>query len=115
MVLTAGEAFQTWNLSKNLHSRILRLKILHRQFHLISTFLVGKNTKVSENGEIYSAGKKFTLPPALTAWTNSTSGEVFLRNGQISGQHFLIAWIEVRVMWGIFSNLNNRVELRETS
>ena len=27
---------------------------------------------MSENGEIYSAGKNFTLPPALTAWTNST-------------------------------------------
>ena len=36
---------QTWNLSKNLHRRILSLKILHRQFHLISTVLVGKNTK----------------------------------------------------------------------
>ena len=34
-----------------------------------------KNTKkMSENGEIYTAGKNFTLPPALTAWTNSTSG-----------------------------------------
>jgi len=28
---------------------------------------------MSENGEIYTAGKKFTLLPALTAWTNSTS------------------------------------------
>ena len=28
---------------------------------------------MSENGEIYTAGKKFTLPPALTALTNSTS------------------------------------------
>ena len=36
---------QTWNLSKKLHRRIFRLKILHRQFHLISTVLVGKNTK----------------------------------------------------------------------
>ena len=36
---------QTWNLSKNLHRRIFRLKISHRQFHLISTVLVGKNTK----------------------------------------------------------------------
>ena len=44
-----------------------------RQFHLISTVLVRKNTKMSENGEIYTAGKKFTLPPALMAWTNSTS------------------------------------------
>ena len=47
---TAGEHFvesedQTWNLSKNLHRRISRIKILHRQFHLISTVLVGKNTK----------------------------------------------------------------------
>ena len=40
-----GMETQTWNLSKNLHRRILRLKILHRQFHLISTVLVGKNTK----------------------------------------------------------------------
>ena len=36
---------QTRNLSKKLHRRIFRLKILHRQFHLISTVLVRKNTK----------------------------------------------------------------------
>ena len=29
---------------------------------------------MSENGEIYTAGKNFTLLPALTGWTNSTSG-----------------------------------------
>ena len=52
---------QTWNLSKNLHRRILRLKILHRQFHLISTVLVGKTQKMRENGETYTAGKSFTL------------------------------------------------------
>ena len=43
----------------------------------ISTVLVGKKQKNSENGEngeIYTAGKNFTLPPAVTAWTNSTSG-----------------------------------------
>ena len=28
---------------------------------------------MSENGEIYTAGKNFTLPPAQTAWTNLTS------------------------------------------
>ena len=28
---------------------------------------------MSENGKIYTADKNFTLPPALTAWTNSTS------------------------------------------
>ena len=29
---------------------------------------------MSENGEIYTAGIKFTLPPAVTAVTNLTSG-----------------------------------------
>ena len=29
---------------------------------------------MSENGEIYTASKKFTLPPAVTALTNLTSG-----------------------------------------
>ena len=34
-----------------------------------------KNTKkMSENGEIYTASKNFTLPPALTALTNFNSG-----------------------------------------
>ena len=53
-------------------------KILHPYFHQISTVLViKKNTKkLSENGDIYTAGKNFTLPPALTAWTNSTSSKV---------------------------------------
>ena len=37
--------FCSQNLSKILHRRIFRLKILHRQFHLISTVLVRKNTK----------------------------------------------------------------------
>ena len=32
-----------------------------------------RKKKMSENGEIYIAGKNFTLAPALTAWTNSTS------------------------------------------
>ena len=33
-----------------------------------------KNTKnISENGEIYTAGKNLTLLPAVMAWTNSTS------------------------------------------
>ena len=30
---------------------------------------------MSENGEIYTACKNFTLPPAVTAGTNSTSVE----------------------------------------
>ena len=36
---------------------------------------------MSENGEIYTAGKNFTLPPALTALTNSTSGQASIRQG----------------------------------
>ena len=28
---------------------------------------------MSENGEIYTTGKNFTLPPVVTGWTNSTS------------------------------------------
>ena len=33
-----------------------------------------KNTKkMSRNGEIYTAGKNFTLPPAVTAVTNLSS------------------------------------------
>ena len=50
-----------------------RPKPLHRQFHLISTVLMIKTQIMSENGEIYTAGKKFTLPPAVTAWTNLTA------------------------------------------
>ena len=38
-----------------------------------NSFSKKKHTKMSENGEIYTAGKNFTLPPALMAWTNSTS------------------------------------------
>ena len=30
---------------------------------------------MSENGEIYTASKNFTLPPALTALTNFNSGK----------------------------------------
>ena len=38
-----------------------------------NSFSEKKAQKKSENGEIYTAGKNFTLPPALTAWTNSTT------------------------------------------
>ena len=46
---------------------------------------------MSENGEIYTAGKNFTLPPAVTAWTNSTSVRCsVLNNNQVDlfGQDF---------------------------
>ena len=46
---------QTWNLSIQIQ------KILHHQFHLILTVLVGKTQKLRENEEIYTAGKSFTL------------------------------------------------------
>ena len=38
-----------------------------------NSFSKKKTQKMSENGEIYTAGKNITLPPAVTAWTNSTS------------------------------------------
>ena len=38
-----------------------------------NSFSKKKTHKMSENGEIYTAGKNFTLPPALTGWTNFTS------------------------------------------
>jgi len=38
-----------------------------------------KNTKkMGENGKIYTAGRNFTLPPAVTALTNSTSGHMLM-------------------------------------
>ena len=33
---------------------------------------------MSENGEIYTSGKNFTLPLAVTAVTNLTSGLIFV-------------------------------------
>ena len=48
---------------------------LHCQFHLISTIIVIKAQKMSENGEIYTIGKNVTLPSAVTAVTNLTSAQ----------------------------------------
>ena len=42
----------------------------------LNSFSYEKTQKMSENGEIYTAGKNFTLPPAVTAWTNSTSAHM---------------------------------------
>ena len=51
-----------------------RQKILHPYFHRISTVWVKKTPKkMSENGDIYTPSKNFTLPPAVTAVTNLTS------------------------------------------
>ena len=38
-----------------------------------NSFSKKKTQKMSENGEIYTTGKNFTLPPAVTVWTNLTS------------------------------------------
>ena len=38
-----------------------------------NSFSKKTHKKMSENGEIYTAGKNFTLPPAVTALTNFTS------------------------------------------
>ena len=38
-----------------------------------NSFSIEKTQKMSENGEIYTAGKNFTLLPAVTALTNSAS------------------------------------------
>ena len=39
-----------------------------------NSFSTKKHKKISENGEIYTAGENFTLLPAVTAGTNLTSG-----------------------------------------
>ena len=38
-----------------------------------NSFSGKKTQKMSENGEIYTASKNFTLPPGVTGVTNSTS------------------------------------------
>ena len=43
-----------------------------------NSFSKKKTQKMSENGEIYTAGKNFTLPPAVTGGKNLTSVEMFL-------------------------------------
>ena len=68
-----GSPWQTLDLVKILHCRIFRPKLLHRQFHLFSTVLAIKIQQKSENGEIYTFGKNFTLSPAVTELTNFTS------------------------------------------
>ena len=52
-----------------------------------NSFSKKKPKKMSEKGEIYTAGKNFTLPPAVTAWTNSTSVEIVLEPFDIYSVH----------------------------
>ena len=42
-------------------------------YNVVFTFIYIVNSVVS--GEIYTTGKNFTLPPAVTAWTYLTSGK----------------------------------------
>ena len=50
---------------------------------LIELSWTAKHKKMSENGEIYTADKNFTLPPAVTALTNSTSGYPTIKIDQL--------------------------------
>ena len=56
------------------------------------TVLVIKTQKKSENGEIYTPGKKFTLPPAWTNLTFELDGEV---GGTKCGRGFVIVLVWV--------------------
>ena len=51
---------QTWDLSKILHRRIFRPKILHCQFHLISTVLVIETQKMSKWRNLHRWQKFYT-------------------------------------------------------
>ena len=72
---------QTWDLSKILHRRIFRLKLLHHSFHLISTVLAIKNTnkwvkmgKSTPLAKILHCCRHGQIPPlALMIWRKKTS------------------------------------------
>ena len=67
---------------------------------------------MSENGEIYTAGKNFTLPPALTALTNSTSAKICPRYAQDTEVEFVhpvspggsVKFVASGVNFSIFTN-----------
>ena len=48
-----------------------------------NSFSKKKHKKMSENGEIYTAGKNLTLAPAVTGWTYSTSGSVVYTDDEV--------------------------------
>ena len=67
---------QTGNLSKILRRRIFRLKILHRQFHLILTVLVGKKhkkwvkmEKFTPLAKILHCRRQWQISPLESIWT----------------------------------------------
>ena len=57
---------------------------------------------MSENGEIYTTGKNFTLPPALTAWTNSTSGSYFGKMNSTLGSVVFLAMLYINFLLILF-------------
>ena len=80
---------------------------------------------MSENGEIYTAGKNFTLPPALTGWTNSTSASYtnislearisFAGSFSCAGDFLSLCWKFIFIVWRWIqqrSIANSGVELR---
>ena len=84
---------QTWNLSKNLHRWIFRLKILHRQFYLISTVLVRKKHKKWVKME------KFTPPAKILHcrwhWRDGQIPPLVLNDG------WWVVWIHVNIVDGL--------------
>ena len=59
---------------------------------------------MSENGEIYTAGKNFTLPPAVTALTNSTSAHFTKKVNLLIVFRFISS--EVPIRFGYSGNVN---------
>ena len=51
---------------------------------------------MSENGEIYTAGRNFTLPPALTGWTNSTSALPLIKKDHIANTALVMILVILR-------------------
>ena len=63
---------------------------------------------MSENVEIYTAGKNFTLPLALTAWTNSTSAKRYIPSvSELCPQITLLCMFCARALstnWATYKN-----------
>ena len=122
---------QTWNLSKNLHCRIFRLNILHRQFHLISTVLVNKKhkklvkmekfTPLAKNLHCRRQWRHGQIPPLLIIHTIiiHISGSVvhsltlvpeperFIRHRCICTRPYRRATLKSRMLYNVLYNLGH--------
>ena len=68
---------QTWNLSKNLHRQIFRLKIFTTSISPnFNNFTKKKSKKMSENGEIYTVGKKIYTAAGIDGSLTSEMGYI---------------------------------------